>query len=776
MNNFYSRFRFQFKLSNCYRSSILLQSGVQARVYSRQYDGASPTKLLPWIENTQVLVEDLHSRKDMPFNINREIIKLPTVDKIILGEVKAHWGQYKQSYDQKHLLNYFTQVDADQMTLFWLYTNRLGISELPFYHKVVLRFLQGITPIPEKKINMAFIYQNFISLLFSYKIYDHVIYYHKQLYPLVCTNGSIINWLPIIQIALLNASKEDGNKSLKVLMELHEELDLRRDSFYEFIIPYLSKLPINSKSLFQWNKALVKNGDLPSKSSPHFTKVLSLLYKHKNIQAVEKLISVMGNANVSRLVSNRWMDTQTFIMFIKCINLTYEPQKTLDKFLNILKADPNLKSTSRWILLMKYTNKEKISFDYLKRKREQYISAAPLNLQFEECINIKEEGEFMKSFAKLVDSNKIIPIPVLSKFIEVMLKHDSYSSPSLENDFLFSESLKLLRTHIKTVDSGNLRASQRANRLIDNHLLVKGFVTGVLESETLTFITKMKLVEKVLRITHEAMPIISNSKELIKFRSYETQLVVNISLLFPYAMFKLNHLEQGLTHLEIIFAHIQKLPHDRSVTISPSITYALMECLSKFWTHMDKIDQRYSQKMDSYQINVTKIMFTALKLDQNSVKPETWRSLILCMLYNRPLEEVKTVLKWLIPEIETAGEKHPVLEVRNCSHPLRVIFNEKTISAFIRRGFKGYEGQEYKPWLPFQFLVEDISIKYGVPINKEKAKKDVKLGLQKLFSLDEGQVNNRWKTLRTHNLVGFEEMLNHYNNVWDKVDTLTYDT
>lgn len=169
-------------------------------------------------------------------------------------------------------------------------------------------------------------------------------------------------------------------------------------------------------------------------------------------------------------------------------------------------------------------------------------------------------------------------------------------------------------------------------------------------------------------------------------------------------------------------------------------------------------------------------MFTALKLDQNSVKPETWRSLILCMLYNRPLEEVKTVLKWLIPEIETAGEKHPVLEVRNCSHPLRVIFNEKTISAFIRRGFKGYEGQEYKPWLPFQFLVEDISIKYGVPINKEKAKKDVKLGLQKLFSLDEGQVNNRWKTLRTHNLVGFEEMLNHYNNVWDKVDTLTYDT
>ncbi|CAH2446569.1 Hypothetical protein PP7435_CHR1-0715 [Komagataella phaffii CBS 7435] len=755
---------------------MFLQSSIQSRVYSRQYEGVSSNELFPWIENTQVLVEDLHSRKDLPFNINREVIKLPTVDKMILGEIKAHWGQYKQSYDQKRLLNYFSQTNTGQMTLFWLYTNRLGISELPFYQKVVLRFLQDISPIPRKKMNMAFIYQNFISSLFSYKIYHHVLYYHRQLYPLVCSNGSIINWLPIIQIALLNASKEDGNKSLKVLMELHKELDLKRDSFYEFIIPYLSKLPINSKSLFQWNKALVKNGDLPSKSSPHFTKVLSLLYKHKNIQAVEKLMSVMANANVSRLVSNRWMDTQTFVMFIKCINLTHEPQKTLDKFLNILKTDPNLKSANRWILLMKYTDKEKISFDYLKRKRELHISVAPLKLQFEECLHIKEEGEFIKSFAKLVDYNEIIHIPVLSKFIEVMLKHDSYSSPSLKNDFLFNESLKLLRTHIKIVDTRNLRASQRVSRLIDNHFLIKGFITGVLESETLTFITKMKLVEKVFRITCKVMPIISNFKELIKFTSYETQLVVNISLLFPYAMFKLNHLEQGLTHLKIILAHIQGLPHDRSVSISPSITQALMECLSKFWTHMDKIEQRSSQKMAIYQINAIKVMFTALKVDQKSVKPETWRSLILCMLYNRPLEEVKTLLKWLIPQIQRTDVQHPVLEIRNCNHPLRVIFNEKTISAFIRRGFKGYEDQEYKPWLPFQFLVEDISIKYGVPINKAKAKKDVKLGLQKLFSLDEGQVNNRWKTLRTYNLVGFEEMLTHYNNVWDKIDTLAYNT
>lgn len=455
-----------------------------------------PIKFTP-LKDKASLIQQFHRDKSIPFNILRDVLRVPQFSPTAEGDVYEAWLSYVNMGDVG-ILQEAIGSDDD----FWLKTIRVAVSTPQILHPMFQ--LYG----PENTRIGLEIPEDLPEMMCAGLLYHGKEEFATYISDRFLNGKEELNWKPLINLAL---ASEDP-------MGIHFLSKLYNNSIKNHYIPITSHLrTLNLRpSLPQhWSNLLLSQGDFPRDSSSHLNPDFESKLKSQNMKSFQSALRFLS----SHEIPSDWLTDDTAYLFAIYISKLPDPDqeaelrkvlayfkgqtfgvqfwKTLYKLSSIrLKLldsltkkfgqsanDPViLKAKGRRIL----DTRPKDFWDFVKKHSNNDVLLASISplimtkiirssndlsraLEFTKPIilntqNKKSRNAVIKSFitevTKRITSKKLYHhVKVLQRF-EVFLKENNLFSEEVDNYFIYADS-QLLR-FTSTIDRLNALLDQDA--------------------------------------------------------------------------------------------------------------------------------------------------------------------------------------------------------------------------------------------------------------------------------------------------------------------------
>lgn len=545
----------------------------------------------------------------------------------------------------------------------------------------------------------------------------------KAAYGLV-TKESSFNWKPII--AELQKTHGLGtanfNSHLQTVYAGH-----RKKSMYSSLLPLLNANvnTVGEKTVYYWNRYLIVRGDFPSKSA-HLESMVKQLSSQQGFKTIELMVDKLKQQQCLDSV-----DLSTLKAIFSSVKFSPHPNESVLSFYEAFESSPHIKDAEVWDVIFHSVDLREIE-PLLRRLGDGVSDEMWLDLCMASNANLELYQKHLKRIVERDDQVFLAPryIGGLIKALVMSVPKPSSKTktektgmlppnqrPKIERAFFV-----LKEYHSKLLkESNNRYATSRAFAQV-----VKLFLDGIVEARNLS-IPKKKLVIEELDLFCKHQPDVALQCQVIS------------------ALLKIEHPTEAIIRFRQVIKTAPKsaFPHIRSLS-----TEMCRSVIDKDWG---------PRVCKSISYLVVEMFLDLHKIDPKLVSPYVWRRILVHAAYGYSSKELKRLIVWLF---ENFGSHTDTLDK---------LFNSDTLSRLIRVGFihptlPSYSNEPYKPWELLEFyLTICAEKKIFVPV--EKIKKDVKLGLRKIYFTPHHSLSAKWKRIKSVNSMSVEQTVEEFNRV-----------
>ncbi|CDK25577.1 unnamed protein product [Kuraishia capsulata CBS 1993] len=729
-------------------------------------------------------------------------ITVKEVDRATQELADFNWLQYESLGSAESLIKGLDDEVSDDE--FWISTAHRCMSHQAFLETGVVKLLSDYSVLFDPDLDKIYtiLMSEFIAKSPQTLLFQRL---HKALYPRLVELHKQINWSPILRAAL-SSNKLESKASLHIL---HSHINLQKHGFYEHLIPLLIESECNASQIYRVSKNLLLSGDFPRSSAPHLDMVLDMLMKNKMYNNVNSMRELLCSSDRLHGLSDNWLSSRSVLLLLQAIGFSGNQEKEMKAFLNRFSKNDFMNTPNCWsAVVRKYKLKE--SLPSISKLYDKALSAeklreiikqrgVPDSPQLMDAFLVKTtksaqqfEQHFMQEVDQIGAGNRAGFSPkALGSFFKVYLS-GSLPDEDITGVQRAEKSLLMLGKFSKPVP---LKEAD----LNYNNQIVRGYIDGLLSSSTIPLDTKVSFLSRL----HEFMRTEQSSglKVLPKSPSAShLRTAVQLDVNFVVAYLRLGMFQNGLALLDNLLDELETFKSanprlfqfkwsmsDDDNLIPPFLAKSLVNTLIDGYTLQAK--QRVSRRdRKTRPYTVMKTLLRMRGLDSESVRPSSWKRLLLNVAYTRSFEETFTFSEWLAESFKDQGPSGvPLPSISGSHHPLNVIFDDNTVFRFIRIGFlqevlnpAAFENIEsavkekdvrshYQPWLPLEHLLR-LSEKYGFALKSQRLQNDISFYLKMLYTSDLGANDYKWKSIRANNPYTMYELVERMSSSLKQLD------